>query len=155
LHDPRVPHTLEPVQVNDGSRPLLARSPSSFSTYDGSVEGGLFQATSSIRLASALEARYIIAEAEGLNAANLAFINSRRAVGGQAPLAAGISAAEYVDALRDQRSRDFFIDGHRLGDIRRYKRLYQVDLFPHGSYYGSATIQFGTQECWPVPLVDK
>jgi hypothetical protein len=155
LHDPRVPHTLEPVQVNDGSRRLLARSPSSFSTYDGSVEGGLFQATSSIRLASALEARYIIAEAEGLNAANLAFINSRRAVGGQAPLAAGISAAEYVDALRDQRSRDFFIDGHRLGDIRRYKRLYQVDLFPHGSYYGSATIQFGTQECWPVPLVDK
>jgi hypothetical protein len=155
LNDPRVPHTLEPARVNDGSLRLLPRSPASFSTYDGSVEGGIFEATSSIRLASALEARYIIAEAEGLNDANLAFVNTRRAVGGQAPLGAGTSAAEYMAALRDQRSRDFFIDGHRLGDIRRYKRLYQVDLFPHGSYYGSATLQFGTQECWPIPLVDK
>lgn len=155
LHDPRVPHTLEPVSVADGSQRLVPRSPTSFSTYNGSAEGGAFLATSSIRLASALEASYIIAEAEGLNDANLAFVNSRRAVGGQAPLGAGTSAAEYVEALRDQRSRDFFIDGHRLGDLRRYKRLYNVDLFPRGSYYGSATMQFGTQECWPIPLVDK
>ncbi len=155
LNDPRIPHTPEPVNVADGTRRLVPLSPPSFSTYNGTPEGGPFLATSSIRLASALEARYIIAEAEGMNGENLAFINDRRAVGGQMPVAETITAAEYMDVLREQRSRDFFIDGHRLGDIRRYKRLYQVDLFPRGPYYGSETTQFGSQECWPIPLVDK
>jgi hypothetical protein len=37
----------------------------------------------------------------------------------------------------------------------RRKEHYQVDLLPHGAYYGSATEQFGTQECWPIPLVGE
>lgn len=78
-----------------------------------------------------------------------AFVNSRRAVGGQAPLTAP-SAAEYLAALRDQRRRDFFLDGHRRGDLRRYKKLYGLDEFPSGSYLGSTTASYGDQECFPL-----
>jgi len=89
LKDPRVPHSTTLVTAADGTRRFIPSSPSAFSTYDATVEGRAFDAISSIRLASALEARYIIAEAEGLTAANLAFVNERRAVGGQDALPAG------------------------------------------------------------------
>jgi hypothetical protein len=55
--------------------------------------------------------------------------------------------------LRDQRSRDFYLDGHRLGDLRRYKEYYGVDLFPKGPYPGSTSGQVynETVTCWPLP----
>ena len=158
LNDVRVPHSDTLTVMADGTRRHIPRSPTAFSTYNGTRNGAPFDATSSIRVASALEARYIIAELEGLNAANLAFINGRRAVGGQAALPASTSAAAYQEALREQRSRDFFLDSHRMGDLRRYKKQGINDpnhQFPSGSYYGSTTVQFGTQECWPIPLLDR
>lgn len=157
LRDPRVPHSDTLTVVADGTRRFVARSPSAFSTYAGTVNGAHFDATSSIRVASGLEARYVIAEAEGLNAANLAFVNQRRAAGGQAALVAP-SSAEYMTALREQRARDFYLDSHRLGDLRRYKKQGITDprhQLPSGSYYGSTTVQFGTQECWPIPALDQ
>jgi hypothetical protein len=158
--DPRVPAELRPT--SDNSTQLTPNSPQAFSTYnatlrnpDSSFAGARFAATSTIRVASALEARYIIAEAEGLNPANLGFINERRAIGGDTALAATITPAEYLAALRDQRRRDFFIDGHRLGDLRRYKRFYGIDEWPSGPYFGSATVSYGTQECWPIPVTEQ
>jgi hypothetical protein len=158
LKDPRVPQSDSLVRTQDATRQFLPESPSAFSTYNGQVSGAPFDATSSIRIASALEARYVIAEVEGLNAANLAFVNQRRAVGGQAALSAGTSTAEYQAALREQRARDFYLDSHRMGDLRRYKKQGVNDprhQFPSGSYYGSATVRFGNQECWPVPAIDQ
>ncbi|HEV2130325.1 MAG TPA: hypothetical protein VGR27_04460 [Longimicrobiaceae bacterium] len=154
LVDPRVPHSDTPVGTADGTRQFVPRSPPSFSTYDGTLEGAPFEATSAIRVASALEARYIIAEAQGNTAANVAFVNERRAIGGQLPLESP-TEAEYMAALRDQRRRDFYLDGHRMGDLRRYERLYSVDLWPKGSYFGSTAVQYGDQTCWPVPLAEK
>lgn len=150
LNDPRVPHGSEPIGTADGTQRWVPRSPPSFSTYDGSAEGALFESTSSIRLASALEARYIVAEAEGNTAANVDFINAQRAIGGQIALVAPTDA-EYVDALREQRAREFFIDGHRLGDLRRYEALQGADLWPTGGMYGGSTT-FGDQKCWPTPV---
>lgn len=150
LDDPRVPHADTTLGAADGSQQFIPNSPSAFSSYDGTVDGAPFEETSTIRIASALEARYIIAEAEGLNSSNREFVNERRAAGGQDPLPAGSSEEEYFDALRDQRRRDFFIDGHRLGDLRRYKELYGIDAFPSGSYFGTS-IEYGDQECWPIP----
>jgi hypothetical protein len=155
LGDPRVPQAATPIGMADGTRQPVPNSPPAFSTFNGQPNGAPFRATSSIRIASALEARYIIAESQGLNAANLAFVNERRATGGQAPLPAAATAAEYLAALRDQRRRDFFLDGHRMGDLRRYKRYYNVDEWPKGSYFGSTSISYGTQECWPIPLAEK
>lgn len=158
--DPRVPAELRTAL--DGTTRLTPNSPQAFSTYtdtllntDASFRGARFEATSKIRIASALEARYIVAEAEGPNPANVAFINERRAVGGDTALAAAVTPADYQAALRDQRRRDFFIDGHRLGDLRRYKRFYGIDEFPSGPYFGSTTVSYGTQECWPIPITEQ
>lgn len=158
--DPRLPAELR--GTSDGTTRLTPNSPQAFSTYnpvprnaDSSFAGARFAATSTIRVASAIEARYIVAEAEGLNPANLAFVNERRAIGADTALAGTITSAEYLAALRDQRRRDLFIDGHRLGDLRRYKRLYGIDEFPSGPYFGSATVSYGTQECWPIPITER
>lgn len=155
LNDPRVPVGKEPRSTADGTLQWVPNSPPSFSTYTGTMEGGLFDATSTIRIASALEARYILAEAQGVSPDNIAFVNQRRAIGNQPPLPASTSQDDYAAALREQRARDFFLDAHRIGDLRRYKKLYNVDLWPHGSYFGSTTESYGDQECWPIPLSEK
>ncbi len=149
LNDPRVPHGL-PQTVSGGGQFIVPHSPASFSTHDGTVEGVPFESTSSIRLASAIEARYIIAEAEGNTPQGVAFLNEQRAIGGQAPLD-NPTDAEYFAALREQRAREFFLDGHRIGDLRRYEAQQGVDLWPTGPMYGGA-ITFGEQKCFPTPV---
>jgi len=149
LNDPRVPHGL-PRTVSGGGQFIVPNSPPSFSTHDGTIEGAPFAATSSIRLASAIEARYIIAEAEGNTPQNVAFLNEQRAVGGQPPLESP-AEAEYFAALREQRAREFFLDGHRVGDLRRYEAQHGVDLWPSGPMYGG-TVTFGDQKCFPTPV---
>jgi hypothetical protein len=149
LGDPRVTRGTEPVPTASGTW-WVPRSPPSFSTYDGSPEGALFESTSSIRLASAMEARYILAEAQGNTPANVDFVNAQRAIGNQDPLV-NPTDAEYMAALREQRSREFFIDGHRLGDLRRYEAVHGIDLWPTGPMYGGTTT-FGDQKCWPTPV---
>jgi hypothetical protein len=157
LNDPRVPHgEAGAISVSGGGSFFVPNAPRSFNTHDGTTEGSRFVGDgaagtqSSIRLASAIEARYILAEAQGNTAANLQFLNEQRAIGGQLPLVAPTDA-EYMAALREQRAREFFVDGHRLGDLRRYEALYGVDLWPTGEMYGG-TITFGNQKCWPTPV---
>lgn len=154
LNDPRIPHgPAGDISVSGGGEYIVPNSPASFSTYDGTVEGALFESTSSIRLASAIEARYIIAEAQGNTAANVAFLNEQRAIGGQAALS-NPTADEYAAALREQRAREFFSDAHRLGDLRRYEARYGVDLWPTGSMY-DGSITFGEQKCLPTPVSEQ
>jgi hypothetical protein len=132
------------IGTRDGFLPYQPPSYSEFSPGNTTQ----FQETTDVRFASGLEARYIIAEAGGLSATDLrAFINERRAVGGQGAFA-GADAALATE-LREQRFRDFFLDGHRMGDLRRYKRLHQIDLFPTGVMPGT-TQQYGSQDCWPI-----
>lgn len=158
LNDPRVPHdSAGAISVSSGGAFFVPNAPRSHSTYDGTTTGARFVGSggaagtlSSIRLASAIEARYIIAEAQGNTAANLLFLNDQRAIGGDLPLVAP-SDAQYFAALRDQRAREFFVDGHRLGDLRRYEAFQGVDLWPTGPMYGGTTT-FGDQKCWPTPV---
>lgn len=154
LDDPRVPYGRTPLATADGSRQFVPTSPLAFSTYNGTLDGAPFTPAASIRGASALEARYIVAEVGGPTPANVAFINERRAIGGQAPLVAPAADA-FQAALRDQRRRDLYLDGHRLGDLRRYEARSGIDAFPSGPYFGSSTIAYGTQKCWPIPLAEK
>jgi hypothetical protein len=129
----------------------------SFNTYDGTPQGSRFVGSggatgtvSRIRLGSAIEARYIVAEAQGNTPANVTFLNIQRAIGGLTPLVAPTNA-QYMFELKEQRAREFFIDGHRMGDLRRYEAQQGVDLWPTGAMYGS-TITFGDQKCWPTPV---
>lgn len=156
LNDRRVRHN--PVGRTGHNQMTLLYTP-----YLGPSHGGWnpagsstsFVYTTSIRLASGLEARYIIAEAGGMTDADLlAFINERRAVGGQpVPFTGTNLQAE----LRDQRRRDFFLDGHRLGDLRRYRTRYQVDQFPKGAHPNNAQYgwgDYGTATCF-IPHQDE
>jgi hypothetical protein len=157
--DPRVPLVRKTVMNSeDGAMggPLVPNSPSSYSTWDGTPTGADITKSAWIRVASALEARYIQAEAEGLTPANLDFVNARRAVGGKAPLPSDVTEEEYMVALRNERALDLFADGHRLGDLRRYDKLYPNrtdNVWQTGPYPGSTTGEtYGDQKCWPVPL---
>jgi hypothetical protein len=151
--DPRIPRVAG--STGRGGTPL---SPPSYSTFTNTLVGGPFASIMWVRVASGLEARYIVAEAQGPTAATLAFVNERRAAGLQAPVT--LSGDALMAELRDQRSRDFYLDNHRLGDLRRYKKYYGIDLFPKGPYPGSTTGQIYNEaantlttssDCWPLP----
>jgi hypothetical protein len=140
--DSRLP--LASKTLMDKAVALVPNSPTSYSTYGSAVDwsrGGW------MRIASGLEAQYIVAESQGPTAATLAFVNARRSAGGQGPYLGTDPMAE----LRVQRKIDFYLDGHRLGDMRRYKRFYGVDEYQKGAYPGTSTGEvYGSQTCWPL-----
>lgn len=158
LGDPRIPMPTNPEAVMNGARPdtvgavsgaFVPNAPSSFSGWNGTVTGVDFTMATSMRLASGLEAQYIVAEAAGPVPTTLTFVNARRAVGLQTPV--NLTGDALMAELRNQRARDFFMDGHRLGDLRRYIRFRQVDEFPKGAYPGSTSgEQYGTATCFPI-----
>jgi hypothetical protein len=147
LNDPRVRHSATPIRGHNSITDLWTpfQSPS-HSEWTASANVP-FQLGTDIRLASGLEARYIIAEAQGLTPENLAFVNQRRAVGNQTALVT-VTEAQYMEALRDQRRRDFFLDGHRVGDLRRYIRQHAVNHFPTGPHPNTEWGNYSDATCF-------
>lgn len=159
LNDRRVRHTADWVRGhNQQTRLYVPMQSPAFADWDPDIPAdvsdddladllGVEQDTDMV-LASHLEARYILAEAGAMGDAELrAFIDERRAVGGQEPFAGDDLRAE----LRDQRRRDFFLSGHRLGDLRRYLELYGFDQFPTGTHPNNAEWswgQYGAATCF-------
>lgn len=136
--------TLVNKRLMDGATVPVPSAPPSYSTYKTGVDWSL---GGWMRVASGLEAQYIAAEMQGPTAATVTFVNGRRTAGGQGPYAGTDIMAE----LRMQRKIDFYLDGHRLGDLRRYKRYYGVDEYPTGPYPGTTTGEvYGTQTCYPL-----
>ena len=158
LDDARVPVPLnaqgqpQPEQ-GTGGQWIIPNSPPAYSTFDGSKSGVDFSYGGFMRFASLLEARYIIAEAEGPTVENIAFIESRRTAFPSTTATAVTTAVNFVDNLRDQRRRDFYLDMHRMGDLRRYREQYNVTTGIHswetGAMYGGTT-QFANVMCWPL-----
>jgi hypothetical protein len=116
----------------------------------------MFDEATAVRFASGLEARYMVGEASlaggsgGMApAAIVTFINERRAAGGLSNYSGGTGTTELRTELLEQRKRDFYLAGYRVGDLRRYKRLYQLDLWPKGTMPGLAR-SYGSDECWPM-----
>ena len=161
---PGLPDSLAPYDVTKGDPRIPRRggtlaatnpiphSPPSYSSYTGTVAGATFVQGGYVRIASNLEARYIIAEAEGPTSATNTFVNERRAVGLRP--AVTLTGDSLMAELRVQRSRDFYLDNHRLGDLRRYKKYYGIDLFQKGAYPGSTTGERFSDDvsCWTLPL---
>lgn len=147
LNDPRVRHDAEPTRGHNGLTDLWTPFQSPSHSEWTVAEPTPFDLGTNIRLASGLEARYIEAEAEGLTVENLDFINERRAVGGQGLIVLA-TEADYQAELRDQRRRDFFLDGHRLGDLRRYLERYGVDQFPSGAHPNENWGSYGDATCF-------
>ncbi len=128
------------------TRGFVPFKPASFGGWTGTYTP--ITPGASIRVASGLEAQYIAAEASG--APTVAFLNAQRTRGGLRAYAGPTTAAALLADLREQKRREFYLDGHRLGEIRRYKAQYSLDFFPQGTYVGS-NIQYGTRECMPLP----
>jgi hypothetical protein len=159
--DPRVPRRGGTLAATNP----IPNAPSSFGVYvgrngeDGSPAdsalrraGVTFTRANSMRIASHLEARYIIAEAQGPTAATLALVNERRDAGFRQPVT--LAGDALMEELREQRSRDFYLDNHRLGDLRRYKKYYGVDKFQKGAYPTSTAGDryMDDVSCWPLPI---
>lgn len=153
LGDKRVKHAATPVKGHNNLTDLYTPyAPPSFSSYTGTTNAPFLQNTK-IRYASGLEALYIVAEADGPTAATLAFVNVRRAAGGLTAVA--VAGDALMSELRTQRSRDFYLDGHRFGDLRRYLRDGVGDFFPSGQHPNDIWGSYGTSTCIPIALDEK
>lgn len=155
LSDPRIRYEAPMTGHNQLTILYTPYQTPSFSEFDPATPAE-FDRSTDIRFASGLEARYIVAEAraaQGDLAPAITLVNERAAAYAGPTLAATATQTEVMAALREQRSRDFFLDGHRLGDLRRYKNLYNVDEFPTGEHptYGT----YRDAECFVLNRAER
>jgi hypothetical protein len=113
--------------------------------------------TSPVRVASYQEAQLIIAEnaaATGDLSGAEAAINRARARTDSVPIytrPAGATADDLKAQILEERRREFFLEGHRLGDLRRTKTAFWP---PSGTAYPFGGV-YGTQTCFPLPDVER
>jgi hypothetical protein len=113
-------------------------------------------ATAPQALAKYSEAQLILAE-NALNAGSLAaardYINVVRTAAGVAPFApaGGLTAANVKAQLIEERRRELFLEGHRMGDLRRYGLLLPVA----GALYPWLNGTYSAQSCFPLPDVER
>ena len=113
--------------------------------------------TAAIPIAKYAEAQLIIAEAKALagdlTGAATAINAARNTRTGMAQYSAtGQTAAQVLAQIIEERRREFFLEGHRLGDIRRYN----LPLLPAiGAPYAPGGGTYGNQRCFPLPDVER
>jgi len=109
-----------------------------------------------IPVARYAEAQLIVAESK--LAANdipgaVAAINAARATHpGLAPYdGTGQTNAQVLAQIQEERRRELFLEGHRLGDLRRYG----LPFLPAAGTPYFTNGQYGTQTCFPLPDVER
>jgi hypothetical protein len=143
LSDPRVPvlapgqHSLLP---QDGVTPYFVQQ--KYTAY-----------SSPIRLASRVEADYIGAEASG-TAAELALIATRRTASAQPAYAGATDAASVLVELENQRARDFYLEGKRLGDLQRNGAAVTNMPVPGSTYFKNGYDKVQALTCYPMPSAE-
>ncbi|MGH7527140.1 MAG: RagB/SusD family nutrient uptake outer membrane protein [Gemmatimonadales bacterium] len=108
---------------------------------------------SPIAVAKWEQAQLIVAEAAiatGDVAGAVDIINTLHANAGIPPYGGG-TPAEVMTQIIEERSRELFLEGHRLGDIIRY----DLPLYPAPGAPFSEGGGFGTQVCFPLPAVER
>jgi hypothetical protein len=136
-----------------------------YSGYNGETiaDGGepiLYEPDTDILIADGVEAMHHYYEAAGPTdngpaGSTLDFVNARRAVGNQSQLAEGdLTDDELMAELRDQRGRDLYLGGFRLGDLRRWKAQGVGDFFPTGIHPTTDWGEYGDAECFPLPSTE-
>jgi hypothetical protein len=113
---------------------------------------------SPIPIASSREMQLIVAEADlngaGTQAEAVAIINAlhaKAALPAYDPAAAGAKSVK--DQLIEERSREMFLEGHRLWDMIRFS----LPLTPPAgaAYPPKAGGTYGSQLCFPLPDVER
>jgi len=103
---------------------------------------------SPIRLASYTEAQLIIAEVEGGQTA-VTIINALHTAAGIPPFTSTDAAAIRRQVIEERR-REFFLEGRRMGDLRRFGGFQDAAGGKH-PFVGYA---YGGMECFPLPEVE-
>jgi hypothetical protein len=158
--DPRIQHTTRWTTGHNALTKLYKPYQGlSYSEYNGQVQasGGkpvLYDDDTDIKLASGLEAMHHYYEAAGPNGtgplgSTLDFVNARRAFGNQTPV--NLTGADLMAELREQRGRDLYFGGFRLGDLRRWKANGVGDFFPKGTHPNPEWGPYGDATCYPLP----
>jgi hypothetical protein len=101
------------------------------------------------RLASYTDAQFIIAEIQGGQTA-VTIINALHTAAGLPPYAGGTAAAIKAQ-LVEERRREYFLEGRRFGDLRRYGGFAEFTKGTHPF----TPITFGGVECFPLPNVER
>ena len=112
---------------------------------------------SAMPIARYAEAQLIVAESK--LAANdlagaVAAINVVRASRAGVPAydGTGQAAAQIKATIIEDRKRELFLEGHRLGDLRRYGLTFTPTA---GTPYTIGGGVYGTQTCFPLPDVER
>jgi hypothetical protein len=151
LNDPRVPQPASTQLGLTGGSIYTPLTPYMYTGWVATGQAPRVDVNYDIKFATGLEAQYVMAETDGPTPATLAFVNQRRAVGGQGAVA--LTGAALMTELADQRARDFYLTGQRLGDLRRYAKAGN-DMFPTGQY-PLFNDSYGALKCMIVPLSEK
>jgi len=111
--------------------------------------------TSPIAIAKWAEARLIVAEnlvaTNDLNGAAAIINELHTRAGIPAYDNTGQTAAQVLAQVLEERRRELFLEGHRLGDVRHYN----LPLLPAaGTAYQSGG-EYGDQRCFPLPDVER
>ena len=104
-----------------------------------------------VRLASKIEADYIVAEASG-TAEQLALIQARRSANSQPAYAGATDAASVLTEFMTQRGLEFFLENKRLGDLRRQPASVLFAPVPGSTYFKPGFAPVGSQSCMPLPI---
>lgn len=146
-------------RVNDPRVTYRTGAAATAVAQDQNLPGGYFQQTkfptygSSMRLASKLEADYIAAEATG-STAMLALIQSRRTANGQPAYAGATTDAAVLREFYNQRAFEFYLEGKRIGDLRRNPTAVSNITPAGGPYFKPGYQNVGNQTCYPLPRVE-
>ena len=105
---------------------------------------------SAIRLASKIEADYIVAEAGG-TATQLAQIQARRAANGRPAYGGPVDAASVLAEFETQRGLEFYLEDKRLGDLVRNGAAVLFAPVPGSTYFKPGFSPVGNQTCFPLP----
>lgn len=104
-----------------------------------------------IRLASKLETDYIKAEATGGTAGQLALIALRRTAAGDTAYTLPVTASGVLTELMNQKAFDFYLEGKRLGDLRRNPANVTNAPTPGAVYFKGGFPVNGSRVCYPIP----
>ncbi len=161
--DPRIQHTTRWTLGHNRLTQLYKPFQSlPYSGYNGAIQasGGtplLYELGTDIKLASGLEAMHHYYEAAGPTGtgpmgSTLDFVNARRTFGKQTTV--NLSGEALMAELREQRARDLYMGGFRLGDLRRYTASGVNDprhVFPTGNHPNAQWGPYGDATCYPLP----
>jgi hypothetical protein len=137
--DPRVTVVDLDTRGSDNVTPIFV--PAKYSAFESPIPVARWE-----------EAQLILAEADLAGAVGI--INTLHANAGLPPYGGG-TPSEVLAQIIEERRRELFLEGHRLGDIIRYGLALSPapgTPFPVGAAFSGV---YGTQVCFPLPDAER